>query len=238
MLNVSSKSLPLLRKLMATGTMFVAVVVLLGFPTSAPAQPFFSYQITAGLANYPLHDLMQQYAGQQYVAITKATYNPFPALSIHRRITWESYVFIGIEYLRTTPKYQYHFSDWYGGNSVHYCCDWSLCAIPVTVGYEKRVDLKRGRLMPFYQCGASLFYSAVRTQGSGNKIPLIDERKRGTGYGLSGAFGLSFPMATHLNGIVRLRARYADGMHFSGNPAGFKTEFSSFDFSAGVEYSY
>lgn len=92
--------------------------------------------------------------------------------------------------------------------------------------------------MPFYHIGASLLYTTVESHCWGNRVPFTAGRVSGFGYGFFGAFGLSYPLSKRFSGSVRARARYADGLHFTGDFAGFKAEFSSFDLSAGLEYSF
>lgn len=108
----------------------------------------------------------------------------------------------------------------------------------MSLGYEKLVIIKHSRISPFYHAGASILYSIIESQAWSYSLPLAQQTKNGFGYGFFGAFGLSFPVWNRLAGVVRARARYADGLHFTGDFAGFKAEFSSFDLSAGVEYVY
>lgn len=217
------------------------------FPSAACGQTFFSYRLTGGLANYPLHDFIQKYSHpnlihEYNITIDKKPFEAFAGLATYRKLSWESYAFFEIEYLRTSIRFRrsVFYYAWYAGwdSSEYYHWDLWLHTIPISLGYEKRGFLKNSLISPFYQIGGSLLYCTVESQCWGNQVPFSAERKRGFGYGFFGAFGLSFPVVNRLAGVVKARARYADGLHFTGDFAGFKAEFSSFDLSAGVEYAY
>ncbi len=220
---------------------FLVGIAICLFPLAVNAQHFFSYRLTGGLANYPLHDFKARFSDPFDVKIKKDACNPYAGLAFIRKITWESYVFAEIEYLRTSISYDslmhwYYYSGGYGISGYHWLLD--LYSVPVSLGYEKRVCLKSSSIVPFYQVGGSLLYSAVGSRCWSDSMPLVQETKSGFGYGFFGSFGLSFPAWKRLTGVVKARARYADGMHFTGDFAGFKADFSSFDLSVGVEYGY
>jgi hypothetical protein len=224
-----------------------ASAVICLFPLYSGAQHFFSYRLTGGLANYPLFDITRKfsnyYNAEHYdVKVAKDLLSPYAALGIYRKMTWESYVFLEVEYLKAyirMERYVLSFNSYTSWDTIDdfHQNHW-LYSIPATLGYEKRVLIKKSGLSPFYQIGGSLLYSQVESQRWGDYAPFVQEKISGFGYGFLCAFGVSFPVCEHLAGVVKARARYADGMHFSGDPAGFKAEFSSFDLSAGVEYGY
>lgn len=211
------------------------------FPLCSGAQHFFSNRLTGGLVNYPMHDFKARYSAPFDVKITKDASNLCAGLSVFRRLTWESYVFSEIEYLQTSISYD-SLALWNYPSGVYdfsrYHWQMQLYSIPLSMGYEKRNPLNRSGIIPFYQVGGTLLYSTVESRRWSDSLDLVQETKRCFGYGFFGAFGLSYPFSKRLAGVVKARARYADGMHFSGDPAGFRAEFSSFDLSAGMEYGY
>ncbi len=224
-------------------TLLVALAIVCLLSTDSMAQHFFSYRFTGGLANYPLHNFMARFSDPIDVKIKKDPYNPCAGLSIIRKLTWESYVFIEIEYLGTSISYDsLQSGNWQyysGGHSIsnyHWLLD--LHSLPLSFGYEKRNPLRKSSVIPFYNICGSLIYCTVDSRRWSDSLSLVQETKSGFGYGFFGAFGLSFPVWDRLAGVVKARARYADGLYFSGDFAGFKPEFSSFDLSAGVEYGY
>jgi hypothetical protein len=223
----------------------VAAVIYL-FPLYSDAQHFFSYRLTGGLANYPMHDFIQKFSHpnlihEYNITIDKKPFEAYAGLAAYRKLTWKSYTFIEIEYLKTSVYLDKSvlYYDWYSGwdSSEYFHWDLWLHSIPVSLGYEKREFLKSSRISPFYQIGGTVLYSTVQSQCWGNQVSSTAEQKTGFGYGFFGAFGLSFPTWNRLAGVVKARARYADGLHFTGDFAGFKAEFSSFDLSVGMEYA-
>lgn len=83
----------------------MAVALVCAFCPRAAAQHFFSYRLTAGLANYPLHDFKMRFTVPFDAAISKDSYNPAFALAVYRRLSWESYFFMETEYLHTSAAY-------------------------------------------------------------------------------------------------------------------------------------
>ena len=112
--------------------------------------------------------------------------------------------------------------------------DWKFRGVPITLGYEyKMVDFNDHSII--LGAGVSYFISKVVAHDSyfNNTV-----RRHGNGYGVHTSIGLNTKLTEKLSMISQIRYRYSDGMAFTDKESSIKVEFTGFDFSTGLSWTF
>lgn len=227
----------------------VAFVLTLAGPTQIPAQSSpFSVRITTGAA-YPLlrdwGDFGNNVADSEYQHHTPDTY--FGA-SFHLALSDRHAIAIGAERIQTSASLfacsilMNETGDSLGILSVD-ILNWAFQGIPITLSYEYRRPLSNWCIIPFLGIGLSYFRSQVQADLTylAQAMPLPDgtgSTRKGEGYGIHATLGLVTQFTKHLQLISQVRYRYADGMAFTDDEGDVKVEFTGFDASLGLGWSF
>ena len=220
--------------------MLLACQLIVALPSSYAINPL-SLRLSAGGINYPLHQWSSYWRGDEGGSIDKEIINYYITFTTHLRLSKNYYIYMGLERLDTKASYRYIWSlndPWLTSwNSESHFADTRFRSIPVEIGYENRFYLKRHRISPFYGIGLAFLFSSVETRASINQGPWVYDTRKGVGAGVSASFGLLYPFNRSLSGIVKSRARYADGLLFRPDRKMACADLSSFDVSLGLEYN-
>jgi hypothetical protein len=179
----------------------------------------------AGVAHLPLSDWSNFFGGLSNSFYTKNNPNLYYGVSFHYALNSDHSINIGTELLRTSAS----LSD----STV--VIDWKFRGIPISIGYEYRIMTFNEHFTPVAGLGISYFISEVNAHDSFFNQTL---KRTGNGYGIHTSLGLLSQLTTSLSMISQARYRYSNGMAFSGSKNDIKVEFSGFDFSVGLEWTF
>lgn len=227
----------------------VAFVLTLAGPTQIPAQSSpFSIRITTGAAYLPLQDwggFFNNVADSEYQHHTPDTYF---GTSVHLALSDRHAIAIGAERIQTSASlfgYQILMNE--TGDSLGILSvdilTWAFQGTPITLSYEYRRQLSNWSVIPFLSIGFSYFRSQVQADLTHltQAMPLpggTGSARKGEGYGIHATLGLVTQFTKHLQLISQVRYRYADGMAFTDDEGDIKVEFTGFDASLGLGWSF
>ena len=125
---------------------------------------------------------------------------------------------------------------------------WKFRALPVSVGYTYALTDPDRRLVPIVGAGVSYYFcrsKQLQAPGAGEELMGVmttDDgpssafhKQVGMGYGAYASLGLRLDLNRHLFMLAQSRARYVNGLAFSGYE-GPGSEFTSFDFALGFGF--
>ena len=218
-----------MQQMLRSRTLFLLFLLL--SPALSPqlcCQPI-SVRGSIGFAYLPLSDWSDFFGQMKDSYYQKNNPNTYYALSVHYALSQHHSVNIGTELIRTTASLG---TSPGGFPSV---VDWKFRGIPITIGYEYRLDPFSERFTPVAGAGLSCFFSEVV---AGDHFFDVTLTRTGNGYGVHGTLGLIAEITQSISMLTQARYRYANGMAFSGNKGDIKVEFTGFDLSTGVAWTF
>jgi outer membrane protein W len=199
-------------------------VLLLIYTKNAYAQPF-SVRTSVGVVDLPFHDWSSIYGNLSNSFYTKNNPNLYYSLSIHYDLYSNHSINIGTELIRSTASSS--------GPTV--TIDWKFQGIPITLGYEYSAFRFNHYFTPTFGVGISYFMSEVDAHDNFFNQTL---KRHGNGYGIHASLGLKSELTQRVGMISQLRYRYSNGMAFTDSKGDIKVEFTGFDFSTGLCWTF
>ncbi len=202
----------------------LSVALSLIFPITSFGQAF-SVRASAGVVYLPLPDWSSFFGTLSNSWYVKNNPNLYYAASVHYSFDSTHSVYLGGEILQSKVS----MSD------PSMVVDWQFQGIPVTLGYEFRAFRFSDHFTPYVGAGVSYVISHLRAHDNVFNHVLM---RYGNGYGVHLALGIESSLTQNLGTISQIRYRYSDGMAFSEPKDAIKVEFTGFDFSTGIAWSF
>ncbi len=196
------------------------------YPINSFAQPF-SVRASVGFVHLPLSD-WSNFFSEHGTYYQKNNPNTYFALSLYYSFSDRHYLELGTELIKSSAS----LSDMATAADI---IDWKFQGIPVTLGYEYRFPVFNEYFTPAAGLGASYFFSEVIA----NEHYFQTSGKRtGNGYGLHASAAIISRLSESLSVTNKVRYRYSNGMAFSDKSGDIKVEFTGFDISMALGWTF
>jgi outer membrane protein W len=194
------------------------------YSSNTHAQPF-SARASFGVAYLPLSDWSNFFGELSNSFYSKNNPNLYYSLSFHYKLNSNHSINIGTELIRSTASQSAPIAT----------VDWKFRGIPITLGYEYSAFRFNDHFTPTLGAGISYFMSEVDAHDNLFNHTL---KRYGNGYGVHVSLGLNSQLTQTLSMFSQARYRYSDGMAFTDSKGAIKVEFTGFDFSTGLSWSF
>ena len=192
-------------------------------PNSAAQE--FSIRTSVGVVHLPFYDWSKFWGEFSNSFFSKNNPNLYYGLNVYYSLNSDNAINIGTEIINSSASL----------SNIDGTIDWKFRGIPITLGYEYKIlDFNKGSAL-ILGAGFSYFISKVTAHDSYFNITL---NRNGNGYGIQASVGLSAELTENIGMISQVRYRYSDGMAFTDKKGSIKVEFTGFDFSTGLSYSF
>lgn len=191
---------------------------------NSDAQPI-SVQTSVGFVHLPFSDWSRFFGGTSNSFYSKNNPNVYYCLSVHYALRSDHAIVLGTELIRSTAS----------SSSSLATIDWKFQGLPITIGYEYTVLRFTEYFTPVLAAGISYFISDVVAHENFLNTTL---KRHGNGYGIQASAGLNTQLTPELGMISRFRYRYSNGMAFTDTKGAIKVEFTGFDFSTGLSWTF
>lgn len=155
--------------------------------------------------------------------------NAYYALSVYYSLSPVHSVSIGSELLRSSASLTTDFG----------AVEWRFQGIPITVGYEIKLYSFNQSFSAVAGLGASYFLSKLTSRVHSTIYPNEEPGERsGRGYGVHVSAALLSTINESVAMVTQSRYRYSDGMAFTDKSGDVKVEFTDFDLSVGLAWTF